>query len=145
MAITGIEIIASPAVSYTTSPVGIDAVNDPSLAAEFEGLMNDPDMIVTPANGADFYQVESGITNPFHIDTSPTIGENLLEIMQDVRTNIDGNFSSLQTAVTEVDANSITDLIGLQYDVVRFSFELDMTTKIAGQMSSHADRFLNQQ
>lgn len=145
MSITGIEAIASEAVSFQTTPIGLDAVNDPALATEFEGWMNDPDMVITPADGADIYQVETGVTNPFHVDTTPTIGEKVLDVMQGVRETIDGNFKNLQTKVTEIDANSITELVGLQYDVVRFTFELDMTTKIAGQMSSHTDRFLNQQ
>jgi len=145
MSLAGIEAIASPSLSFQTTPVGLDAVNDPSLALEFETLLNDPDMVVTPADGADLYQVESGVTNPFHIDTTPTVGEKVLDVMQGVREKIDGNFASLQTSVLEADANSITDLVGLQYDVVRFSFELDMPTTIAGQMSSHTDRFLNQQ
>lgn len=145
MAITGVEAIASPAVGYQTNAVGVDAVNDPSLAAEFETWMSDPDMVVTSAEGADLYQVESGVTNPFHVDTTPTVGEKVLDVMQGVREKIDGNFASLETSVVNADPNSIQDLLGLQYDVVRFSFELDMTTKISGQMSSHADRFLNQQ
>ncbi len=145
MSLAGIEAIASSTLSYQTTPIGVDVVNDPQLAIEFEELLNDPNMIVTSAEGANLYQVESGVTNPFHIDTTPTVGEKVLEVMQGVRENIDGNFAHLQTSVMEMDANSIMDLVGLQYDVVRFSFELDMTTKIAGQMSSHTDRFLNQQ
>lgn len=145
MSLAGIEAVASSSLSYQTTPVGMDAVNDPKLALEFETMMNDPSMVVTSAEGANLYQVESGVTNPFHIDTTPTVGEKVLDVMQGVREKIDGNFASLQTSVLEADANSIVDLVGLQYDVVRFSFELDMTTKIAGQMSSHTDRFLNQQ
>ena len=65
MAISGIEGIASEAISFQTNAVGLDAVNDPALATEFEGWMSDPDMVVTPADGADIYQVVNWCNQSF--------------------------------------------------------------------------------
>ena len=143
--VTAVDAIASKSVDFETFAADAGAVNENALAQEFEGWLSDPSMVVTSAEGANIYQVESGVTNPFYIDTTPTIGEKVMDVMQLVREQMDGNFSALQTNVTSIDPNSISDMIGLQYEVIRFSFELDMTTKIAGQMSSHTDRFLNQQ
>ena len=143
--VTAVDAIASKSIDFETFAADTGAVNDKALAQEFEQLLSDPSMVVTSAEGANIYQVESGVTNPFHIDTTPTIGEKVMDVMQLVREQMDGNFSALETNVTTIDPNSISDMVGLQYEVIRFSFELDMTTKIAGQMSSHTDRFLNQQ
>jgi|GEM_PF-4263805 len=145
VAVTSVEAIASQAVDMQTFAADTSVVNDKALAQEFETMLADPSMMVTPAEGANVYQVESGVSNPFHIDTTPTIGENIMDVMQGVREQMDGNFAALDTTVQNIDVNSVADLVGLQYEVIRFSFELDMTTKIAGQMSSHTDRFLNQQ
>lgn len=143
MSVIEIEAITA-ALPGSTALSGVD-LQSQSSAALFQQMMNDPNMIVHSADEPMFSPLAGQVANTFNVHSTQGIGGQMLDGLQGVRQNIDGHFSTLHTAVTEADPNSIVDLLSLQYDVVRFSFELDMTSKVAGQMSSHADRFLTQQ
>ena len=125
---------------------GLVGVSD-GMAVEFEAYLADPSMQVQPVGEPEAVSIKNGelVTNPLAMEKSGTLGDKVLNMLGEVKGQIDDNFSRLADSVEKVDPNSIKDLTELQYEVMRFSFELNMSSKIASESTQHIDRFLNQQ
>ena len=135
MAKTNVNIASSKRVSSKINPMSLQAVNDPCTPIEFKVLVTNSNILIIPVTITNAYQLTATRGNPFDVIVVAllTRSQSKHNVKQVIYRNIDAQFRSLVYRVQPNAHYLLNNLNCSYYDIARFSFELDITTKIMMQ------------